>query len=251
MLALYRSGRQADALELYRRTRQTFVDELGIEPGPELQELERRILRQDPELRPTRAAAPVGEPRTAVPRGRWPLALVAVLLVALAAAALAVALTRRGTSSASGDAELRTFVTKLENFLAQSREGRRQVGATLNAAFSCKLAPRRAAVALDGVQRNRQSVLQQIAAVAVPDRERALRASDLLQQALAASIAADSHYHDWLAGRKRCGPPDRSPELRAARAADARATRVKREFLAVFDPLARRFGARVWTADQF
>jgi DNA-binding SARP family transcriptional activator len=50
MLALYRSGRQAEALELYRDTRATLVEELGIEPGRELQELEARILAHDPRL---------------------------------------------------------------------------------------------------------------------------------------------------------------------------------------------------------
>jgi DNA-binding SARP family transcriptional activator len=50
MLALYRSRRQAEALEVYQAARRALVDELGIEPSPELQELERRILRQDPTL---------------------------------------------------------------------------------------------------------------------------------------------------------------------------------------------------------
>ncbi len=50
MLALYRSGRQADALEVYRETRRFLHDELAIEPGPELQALERAILNQAPEL---------------------------------------------------------------------------------------------------------------------------------------------------------------------------------------------------------
>ena len=50
MLALYRSGRQAEALERYRDGRRLLVGELGIEPGAELQELERRILRRDPSL---------------------------------------------------------------------------------------------------------------------------------------------------------------------------------------------------------
>jgi DNA-binding SARP family transcriptional activator/DNA-binding CsgD family transcriptional regulator len=50
MLAFYRSGRQAEALDAYRAVRQTLVDELGIDPGPDLQALERAILTQDPSL---------------------------------------------------------------------------------------------------------------------------------------------------------------------------------------------------------
>ena len=47
MLALYRSGRQADALDAYQAARRTLDDELGLEPGPELRELEAAILRHD------------------------------------------------------------------------------------------------------------------------------------------------------------------------------------------------------------
>jgi DNA-binding SARP family transcriptional activator len=58
MLALYRSGRQAEALAAYQSARSTLVDELGIEPGSALQELERAILRQDPALELAQATAP-------------------------------------------------------------------------------------------------------------------------------------------------------------------------------------------------
>jgi YVTN family beta-propeller protein len=50
MLALYRSGRQTEALEVYRETRQALSDELGLEPGDDLRDLERRILAHDPAL---------------------------------------------------------------------------------------------------------------------------------------------------------------------------------------------------------
>ena len=52
MLALYRAGRQAEALRAYRDLREILVGELGIEPSPALRELEGRILRQDAALAP-------------------------------------------------------------------------------------------------------------------------------------------------------------------------------------------------------
>ncbi len=50
MLALYRSGRQSEALEAYRQARRSLTDGLGIEPGPELRRLQEQILAQDPAL---------------------------------------------------------------------------------------------------------------------------------------------------------------------------------------------------------
>jgi predicted ATPase/DNA-binding SARP family transcriptional activator len=58
MLCLYRSGRQAEALELYRETRERFASELGIEPSRSLKELERAILRQEASLEPPQQSAP-------------------------------------------------------------------------------------------------------------------------------------------------------------------------------------------------
>jgi DNA-binding SARP family transcriptional activator len=98
ILALYRSGRQAEALETYRETRRVLVEELGIEPSPELKELERAILRQDPSLAVAPAYTQRIDPLPKGSRWRWPrspLAVAAALALVLAAGALsAVALTR-------------------------------------------------------------------------------------------------------------------------------------------------------------
>jgi DNA-binding SARP family transcriptional activator len=50
MLALYRAGRQSDALDAYRRARETLVEQIGVEPGPELQRLQAAVLAHDPSL---------------------------------------------------------------------------------------------------------------------------------------------------------------------------------------------------------
>lgn len=63
MLALYRAGRAADALHVHRIHRSTLVDEFGLDPGPEIEALADRILRQDPTLRRTpRVATPSAPP---------------------------------------------------------------------------------------------------------------------------------------------------------------------------------------------
>jgi YVTN family beta-propeller protein len=87
MLALYRSGRQSDALEAYRQARRSLDEQLGIEPGPALRELERKILNQDDSL-----VAPMRAPARASPERRRGLTLVVAGAAVLLAAALAAAL---------------------------------------------------------------------------------------------------------------------------------------------------------------
>jgi DNA-binding SARP family transcriptional activator/DNA-binding beta-propeller fold protein YncE len=85
MLALYATGRQADALRAYSDARRALSEELGLEPGPRLRELEQAILRQDPEL--VTAPLPAASARPGSRRRAGPIAAVTLA----AAAALAVA----------------------------------------------------------------------------------------------------------------------------------------------------------------
>ncbi|MER5642409.1 BTAD domain-containing putative transcriptional regulator [Kitasatospora sp. NPDC002227] len=72
MTVLYRGGRQCEALAVYRRVRQTLIDELGVEPGSELREVHQRVLRADPGLDGPARARPeqVTVTATAVPAAR-------------------------------------------------------------------------------------------------------------------------------------------------------------------------------------
>ncbi|MDQ2589049.1 BTAD domain-containing putative transcriptional regulator [Saccharothrix yanglingensis] len=68
MLALYRCGRGAEALDVYRQTRQVLVDELGVRPSPRLRALHQQVLSDDPALLPPTAAAVVVTPAAASAR---------------------------------------------------------------------------------------------------------------------------------------------------------------------------------------
>jgi DNA-binding SARP family transcriptional activator len=240
MLALYRSGRQADALAAYRETRRALADELGLEPSEELRELEQAILRQDRSLRHRRLdqePAPPSRART------WPLAGAVAVLAAVGLAVGSYYATRDGHSGTTPtSADLRTFAVKVESLLEQAHEGRMAVRETVARAVRCEVPAAEAAADIEDVRANRQSLLQQVAALDVPDDPRARRTVMLLQRALAASFAADLGYSRDLRRSRSCPPMLRT-------SAGERAHRLKAQLVAAFNPLARLFALRTWSAD--
>ena len=100
MLALYRSGRQSEALQAYQDARRTLTAELGLEPGRQLQELERKILNQDETLEAPERREP------AALRRRGGLLIVAGGALVLAAAIAIAAVELAGGGSAKGLARL-------------------------------------------------------------------------------------------------------------------------------------------------
>jgi DNA-binding SARP family transcriptional activator len=121
MLALYRSGRQSEALEAYRQARRALVEELGIEPSPALQDLERAILRQDSALE-----LATEEPRASLPEAARSIVLAAVNERSLdALVALGAPLTKRPPRGlilaglAASDAELSAVAERVHKRRAE------------------------------------------------------------------------------------------------------------------------------------
>jgi DNA-binding SARP family transcriptional activator len=135
MLALYRSGRQADALDAYQSARRALVEELGLEPGTALQELERAILRQDaslaaPETVPLAGAEPSERPRPGTPERK----LVSALFLDLGASG------DEEDPERAGAALARAAATAVEELEARGGVVERGIGDALLAVFGAPAA---------------------------------------------------------------------------------------------------------------
>jgi serine/threonine protein kinase len=183
-------------------------------------------------------------------RKRWISVAAVVALLSLAAGATAIWATRDSSPEASTRTEeLRPFVDRIENVLTQSASGRAEIARAINAGLRCKISNAEAARRIDSVADNRQSILQQLAALTGPTHETD-RMVTLLQRAMQHSIEADRHYRDGFLESTAC-PLPKNPDFTRAAASDRRATAAKELFVARFDPLATSNHRRAWAANEF
>jgi DNA-binding winged helix-turn-helix (wHTH) protein/uncharacterized protein Yka (UPF0111/DUF47 family) len=185
---------------------------------------------------------------------RW--ALAALVALAVAAAVLAVLVTRNpeggSSTQAPTDARVATFVDRIENVLEQSAAGRREIRAALNGGFGCSISPDEAARRISSVADNRQSILEQLGSLRAPT-PKTDEIVTLLQRALQQSIEADRHYRDGfleLQAGTRC-PLPRNAAFKLAAKSDKVATLAKERFVAAFNVLARENGRPTWSAGGF
>lgn len=161
---------------------------------------------------------------------------------------------RRRVSALQGDElRLKTFTVKIDRMLNEAANGRGEIGRVIAQTQSCQLAPEDAASQIDSVADNRQSVLNQLAALSAPT-PKAQQVLAALQRGLTHSREADRQYALWIRNQTSWYylPPVGCPSgvmpkdeffSRAANES-AQSTTAKRQFVALYNPLARRFGLR-------
>jgi sugar lactone lactonase YvrE len=155
-------------------------------------------------------------------------------------------------TTASGTAQLVTFVDGIEKALIRSAASRRKLAAALTAGFSCSSSPRAVGQQVASVAASRQTILGQLGSVKATTQQSS-RVLALLKTALQESIRADLYYRDGffkvVVPQGGCPlPPNANFKLAAK--SDARATTVKKQFVAAFNPLAKSLHRAAWSAGK-
>jgi len=166
-----------------------------------------------------------------------------------------------GARKASTDAALRLFLLKVQNdILNQAQYGRKDLVAAVAGVQGMTLNPDDAATTIDSVRANRQSLLDQLSAMNVPNDQRATKLYDLLQQSLQHSIEADRYFVNWMHGvytyyyqppQGYMGNVPFDDNYHKAVSQSSMAGVSKSRFCRAYNPIARRLGLRhTWKAGQ-
>lgn len=154
-------------------------------------------------------------------------------------------------AKARKDAALRSFLVKIDNqILHQSANGRDEIIAAVAGVENMTMDPSEASRMVDGVVLNRQSLLQQLTAMTVPDDDRAVQAFDLLQESLHHSIEGDRYFSLWMIEvynyyyqepQGYLGHVPRNDDYERAVRECGLATDAKQRFCAAWNKLAARY----------
>lgn len=165
-----------------------------------------------------------------------------------------LATVRQRVSSLQGnELRLKTFTVKLDRMLNEAANGRGEIGRVIAQTQRCELAPEDAASQIDSVADNRQSVLNQLAALPAPT-PKTQQVLAALQRGLTHSREADRQYALWIRNQTSwyylppvgcpSGVMPRDEFFNRAANESAQSTTAKRQFVGLYNPLARRFGLR-------
>lgn len=169
------------------------------------------------------------------------------------------------TQEAAADEAMRGFVLSLETVLNHSAAGRGDVGTLVEQVKDgCSIAPNDASIKIREVIGNRNSVLNELAAVALPaGNPQAAELRALFQAAINHSVQADLYYQGWMdwlydgwgyySNYYWCpyAAPTYYSSYTNALSEDGEATRAKQAFVEAFNPVAAQYGQPTWGAGDF
>jgi hypothetical protein len=191
--------------------------------------------------------------------GKGKALLVVLLLVLLAAGGAAAGWwffvrddgsTAKAAAPASGNAQTRAFVGRIQPLLVRSARDRARISRAISEVSACSIFGRPAAAQVRATIRGRQAVLRRLRGVPRPNAQ-AQNTARLLDRSLRLSAAAAADYVGWINTALGSCPVTSGPEFRKAQATNARAQAAKRAFSRAYNPMARQVGNRTWTHTQF
>jgi len=189
-------------------------------------------------------------------RGKVVAVFLALLLLAAGGAAAAWYFFVRddgGTEPARAAATRltpRQFVGRLEPLLVRSASDRARISTAVTAVAACTLDPGTAGAQVAQTVRGRRAVLRQVRRLRPPNAQ-TRRAAALLARSMSTSAAAGTSYGRWIAAANGACPKRTGPDYASALAANVQAQSAKAAFARTYNPIARRFGRRTYTAGQF
>jgi hypothetical protein len=147
-------------------------------------------------------------------------------------------------------ATAKSFVSGLEPLLVRSSRDRARISGAVTGVAACTLEPSVASKQISQTVAGRRAVLAQVRRVRPPNA-RLRNARRVLEQSLAFSLAAGRNYGIWVASFNGACPVRAGPEYAQALAVNGKAQASKNAFVRVYNPVAKRVGARTWQSTQF